>query len=328
MLGGEEPAVTDANLLLGYLNKDFFLGGEMKVDAERAEKAVEKKIAGPLGMSVPEAAYGIFRIISQNMADAAKVVSVQKGHDPREFALVSAGGACSIHACKIAEELGATKVIVPRAASVFCALGMLESDIKLDNVKSYNGLIPGLDLEDFNGVITEIEKKALTELQREGVEKGSAALLRHLDMRYVGQHHEVTVDIPSGCRIEEKHLSGIAENFHSAHEKLYTYSTPENPLEIMGLRVTAVGSVEKAVMALQDEASSDLSSAFKNRRKAWFPEEGGFIDVDVYDRTKLVKGHEISGPAVVEERITTVIVHPGWNLTVDSYGNIIMEAEG
>ena len=121
MLGGEKPAVTDANLLLGYLNKEYFLGGEMKVDADLASTAIEQKIAGPLGLSVPEAAYGIFRIINHNMADAAKVVSVQKGHDPREFSLVSAGGACSIHACKIAEELGATTVIVPKAASVFCS---------------------------------------------------------------------------------------------------------------------------------------------------------------------------------------------------------------
>ena len=183
------------------------------------------------------------------MADAAKVVSVQKGHDPREFALVSAGGACSIHACKIAEELGATSVIVPKAASVFCALGMLESDIKLDSVKTYNATIPGIDLDDFNKVIAGVEKKALAELLQEGVEADRATLLRHLDMRYVGQHHEVTVDIPSGCIIEEKHLGEIAETFHRAHEKLYTYSTPENQLEVMGLRVTAVGAVDKAEAA-------------------------------------------------------------------------------
>ena len=329
-LGGQEPAVTDANLLLGYLNKDFFLGGEMDVDADAAAEIVKQKIAGPLGISVPEAAAGIFRIINQNMADAAKVVSVQKGHDPREFTLVSAGGACSIHACKIAEELGAKSVIVPKAASVFCALGMLESDIKLDNVKTYNATIPGIDLEDFNKVIVEVEKKALSELLQEGVEAERATLLRHLDMRYVGQHHEVTVDIPAGCVIEESHLEEIANAFHKAHEKLYTYSTPENPLEVMGLRVTAVGAVDKAVMAQEEQGVSELKDAFKNKRQAWFEDgdgTGGFMDVDVYDRNKLVTGHRIEGPAIIEERITTVIVHPGWVLTVDEYGNIILEAE-
>ncbi len=329
-IGGKEPAVTDANLLLGYLNKDYFLGGEMKVDDEAAAEAVRTRIAEPLGISVPEAAHGIFRIINQNMADAAKVVSVQKGHDPREFALVSAGGACSIHACKIAEELGATSVIVPKAASVFCALGMLESDIKLDSVKTYNATIPGIDLEDFNRVIADVEKKALAELLQEGVEAGRASLLRHLDMRYVGQHHEVTVDIPAGCMIEEKHLDEIADSFHSAHEKLYTYSTPESQLEIMGLRVTAVGAVDKAEAAQIRQESIDIEKAFKNRRKAWFADDSGagsFIDVDVYDRNMLVAGHRIAGPAIVEERITTVIVHPGWILSIDEYGNIIMEAE-
>lgn len=326
MLGGEEPAVTDANLLLGYLNKEYFLGGEMKVDADRAAAAVEKKIAGPLGFTVDEAAYGIFSIINQNMADAAKVVSVQKGHDPREFTLISAGGACSIHACKIAEELGSNTVIVPKAASVFCALGMLESDIKLDNVKTYNALIPGIDLDDFNKTIKEVEQKALKELLQEGVEKERATLQRHLDMRYVGQHHEVTVDIPSGCRIEKNHISEIAEAFHRVHEKLYTYSTPENPLEIMSLRVTAVGAVDKAVMAETSMFGSDLQSAFKSTRRAYFPEKGGFIEVPVYDRNKLAEGNELEGPAIVEERITTVIVHPGWKLKIDAYGNIVMEA--
>jgi N-methylhydantoinase A len=324
-LGGQDPAVTDANLILGYLNKDYFLGGEMEVDAKLSESAVDRKIAGPLGFSIPEAAYGIFRIINQNMADAAKVVSVQKGHDPREFALVSAGGACSIHACKIAEELGANTIIVPRAASVFCALGMLESDIRLDNVKTYNALIPGINLNDFNSVIAEVEQKALRELLQEGVEPERATLFRHLDMRYVGQHHEVTVDIPSGCRIEGVHVSEIARAFHGVHEKLYTYSTPENPLEVMSLRVTAVGSVDKVVMAETAASGTVLSTAFKNRRKAYFPEMGGFVDVPVYDRNKLTEGHEFEGPAIVEERITTVIVHPGWKLTVDTYGNIIME---
>ncbi|HAK45055.1 MAG TPA: hypothetical protein DCO79_03935 [Spirochaeta sp.] len=302
----------------------------MDVDARAAAAIVQKKIAEPLGITVPEAAYGIFRIINQNMADAAKVVSVQKGHDPREFVLVSAGGACSIHACKIAEELGATSVLVPAAASVFCALGMLESDIKLDNVKNYNATIPGIDLDDFNSVIAEVEKKAVAELLQEGVEAERASLLRHLDMRYVGQHHEVTVDIPADCKIGESHLDEIATAFHRVHEKLYTYSTPENPLEIMGLRVTAVGSVDKAVVAHLEQGTADLKDAFKNKRQAWFADSegrGAFIDVDVYDRNKLVKGHKISGPAIVEERITTVIVQPGWALTLDEYGNIIMEAE-
>lgn len=324
-IGGTEPTVTDANLLLGYLNKDYFLGGEMEVDAEAAGKAVAEKIADPLGMSVTEACAGIFTIINQNMADATKVVSVQRGHDPREYALVSAGGACSIHACKIAEEVGSSTVIVPRAASVFCALGMLESDIRLDSVRSYNGMMPGIDLDDFNAVIEETEAKALSELLQEGVEKERATLLRHADLRYAGQHHEVTVEIPSGCKIEDRHLGEIADTFHRAHEKLYTYSTPENPLEIINFRITAVGAVDKAHISEDAPGRSDASVALKGERDVYFEQEGGFIATKVYDRNKLQPENSFDGPAVIEERITTVIVHPRWKATVDRFRNIILE---
>jgi N-methylhydantoinase A len=333
-MGGEKPTVTDANLVLGYLNQDYFLGGEMKVDRDRAAAALASEIAEPLGVSVTDAAAGIFRIINQNMADATKVVSVQRGHDPREYTLVSAGGACSIHACKIAEEVGCEKVIVPEAASVFCALGMLESDIRLDSVKTCGGYIkgaaargaavPDMDLAGFNAVVAEAEAKALEELLQEGVERERASLLRFLDMRYVGQHHEVTIEIPSGCAITEAHLDGIAETFHKAHERLYTYATPENPLEIMNLRITAVGAVEKTgLRALADE-NRDASRALKGKRPVYFEETGGFVDTPVYERGLLRKGTRLEGPAVIEERITTVVVHPGWAMSVDGFGNIVM----
>jgi len=324
-LGGTKPTVTDSNLVLGYLNADYFLGGEMKVNLEKARTAIDEVIAKPLGLSIEEAAAGIFRIINQNMADATKVVSVQRGHDPREYTLVSAGGACSIHACKIAEEVGSTSVLVPKAASVFCALGMLESDIRLDSVRTFNGAIPGLDLKAFNETIADAEKKALTELLQEGVEKERASLLRYLDVRYVGQHHEVTVEIPNDCVITEKHVNEITERFHKAHERLYTYSTPENPIEIMNLRITAVGAVEKTKVEKSPLGKADPAKAFKGKRKAYFEELGGFVETPVYERGKLTPGNKIAAPAIVEERITTVIVHPGWELTVDAYDNILME---
>jgi N-methylhydantoinase A len=276
-------------------------------------------------MTEIEAAAGIFRIINQNMADATKVVSVQRGHDPREYALVSAGGACSIHACKIAEEVGSTVVIVPRAASVFCALGMLESDIRLDSLKTWHALIPGIDLAQFNAVIAETEKKAMAELLQEGVESSRASLVRFLDMRCVGQHHEVTVEIPSGCTIEENHLPVIADAFHAAHEKLYTYSTPENPLEVMNLRITAVGAVDKTGLFEKPVGAADASSAIKGKRKAHFEERGGIAEVPVYNRDSLRPGHRIAGPAIIEERITTIVVHPNWDAHVDGFENVVME---
>jgi N-methylhydantoinase A len=315
------------NLLLGYLNSDFFLGGEMQVDVEAAKSAVEERIAAPLGMTVTEACAGIFRIINQNMADATKVVSVERGHDPREYALISAGGACSIHACKIAEEIGSSTVIVPKAASVFCALGMLESDIRLDSVRSYSGQIPGIDLKDFNAAIAEAEEIALAELLQEGVEKERATLLRFADIRYQGQHHEVTVEVPHGCEIKEEHVDQIADAFHRAHEKLYTYATPESPLEIMNFRITAVGAVDKADISSEGGMAVDPASAIKGERQVFFESIGDYVKTTVYDRTKLGPGNVVRAPAVIEERITTVIVHPGWSARIDGFGNIIMEEE-
>lgn len=326
-IGGEKPAVTDANLLLGYLNKDYFLGGEMQVNYQKAYDGTKAKIADPMKMNVEDACLGIFKIVNQNMADATKVVSVQRGHDPREFALVSAGGACSIHACKIAEEIGSKKIIVPKAASVFCALGMLESDIKLDNVRSFNGTIPGIDLDVFNEKIKQTEEEAMAELIEEGVKEERSSLLRYLDVRYVGQHHEVTVGIPNNCTITADHLDIIAESFHKAHEKLYTYSTKETPIEIINLRITAVGDVDKTGLYEKPIEKADVKTAIKNERKLRFEEYDTSIEVPVYDRNKLKPGARIEGPAVIEERITTIIVHPNWNAYVDGYENVIMEVK-
>lgn len=325
--GGVKPAVTDANLLLGYLNKDFFLGGEMQINYDKCYQMMKEKIADPLGMSVEEAACGVFQIVNQNMADATKVVSVQKGFDPREFTLVSAGGACSIHACKIAEEVGAGRVIVPKAASVFCALGMLESDIRLDNVRSFVGTIPGLDIAEFNACIEETEVDAMAQLKHEGVSEEESSLERYLDVRYIGQHHEVTVPMPSNCAIGESHLEEIANSFHEAHERLYSYSTPETPIEIINLRVTAVGHVEKNGLEKAEGSDASVEAAVKNTRKLYFQEYNGWKDVPVYDRNKMFTGHVVSGPAVIEERITTIIVHPNWNARIDEFANVVMEVK-
>jgi N-methylhydantoinase A len=321
--GGIKTTVTDANLLLGYLNKDFFLGGEMAVNYDKCRDLTEINVAKPMHFSLEEAAIGVFQIVNQNMADATRVVSVQKGYDPREYALVSAGGACSIHACKIAEEVGSTTVIVPMAASVFCALGMLESDIRLDHVRSFNSFIPGIDLNDFNEAIRKTEKTAMEELLVEGIEKERCYLMRYLDIRYLGQHHEVTVEIPPDCVIGDEHLGRIAQAFHAAHERLYSYSTPDTPLEIINLRVTAVGSVDKSGLDALPAHSAGSSHAVKGSRKVYF-EELGWTDTTVYDREKLKTGNTLAGPAVIEERITTVIVHPKWDARIDEYGDCVL----
>jgi N-methylhydantoinase A len=204
---------------------------------------------------------------------------------------------------------------------------MLESDIRLDHVRTFNAVIPGLDLAAFNRTIAQVEERALAELLQQGAEKERATLLRYLDVRYAGQHHEVTIPIPHGEPIAEAHLGGIAESFHRAHERLYTYATPESPLEVMNLRVTAVGAVDKTGLGRKPAGGPDAAGARKGQRRAWFEESGGFIQVPVYDRDRLSPGNRLGGPAIVEERITTVVVHPGWSLSVDEFENLVMERQ-
>ena len=327
-LGGENPTVTDANLLLGYLDKDFFLGGEMKVNEPKARAAMKQRHRRA-ARACPRwrLRRGSSAIINQNMADATKVVSVQRGHDPREFALVSAGRRLldarlqdrrggRLHGGHRAP--GGQRVLRPGHAGVRHPPGQPE-DLS-------TRLIPGIDLAEFNAVIAETEKKALAELLQEGVERGRASLVRHLDMRYVGQHHEVSVEIPSACRIEEKHLTVIAEAFHRAHEKLYTYSTPENPLEIMNLRITAVGAVDKTGPVRETAGHGGSREGAEGKaqgalRGAGRPGRGARVQ-----QGPPGAGKRIPGPAIIEERITTIVVHPGWDARVDGFENVVMEA--
>ena len=327
-LGGEKPTVTDANLLLGYLNKDYFLGGEMRVSEEKARAAMKRHIAEPLGLDEVAAAAGVFRIINQSMADATKVVSVQRGHDPREYALVSAGGACSVHACRIAEEVGCRAVIVPRAASVFCALGMLESDIRLDHVRTFNAVIPGIDLAAFNQTIRQVEERALAELLQEGVERERATLLRYLDVRYVGQHHEVTIPIPHGERDRGeppgRHRRELPPRPRAAVHLRHAGKRAGGH-ESEGDRGGGGGQDRPRPQARRRagcRGGAQGASARPGSRRA-----GDSSQVPVYDRDRLSPGHRLGGPAIVEERITTVVVHPGWSLAVDEFENLVMERD-
>jgi N-methylhydantoinase A len=204
---------------------------------------------------------------------------------------------------------------------------MLESDIRLDNVRSFVGTIPGLDLDAFNAVIKATEKDAMKELLKEGIQESECSLERYLDIRYIGQHHEVTVPMPNNCVINPEHVESIAETFHAAHEKLYSYRTPETPIEIINLRVTAVGHVQKTGMEKQAAGHGTIDEAFKNERAVYFQEYKDWVNTPVYDRNKLGLGHEILGPAVLEERITTIIVHPNWKARIDEFGNVVMEVK-
>jgi len=325
--GGAQPTTTDANVVLGYINPDFYLGGELPIDKEAAAEAIQSEIAGPLGLDLTEAAYGIYRLVNTNMADATKVVSVEKGHDPRDFALVAAGGAGPLHGSKIAAIVGLPRVIVPKTASVFCALGMLESDLKHDYVRTMWAPLDALDLDELNRVFDEMESDARSTLDAEGIPADRITVERGIDLRYLGQHHEVPIVVPAG-QITPETLPEIARRFHEAHERLYLYSEPESPLESINVRLTGVGAIPKTPLVSWPAGDADASGAIKERRPAYFGEAGGWVDTPIYDGSRLQAGNRIEGPAIIEEVTTTIVVCPNDLAEVDRLGNVVIEVNG
>ncbi|MGB9834952.1 MAG: hydantoinase/oxoprolinase family protein, partial [bacterium] len=323
-LGGVRPTTTDANLLLGYINPEFFLGGEISLDIEKCRETIEKEIAKPLNLSLDDAAYGVHRIVNENMADALRVVSVERGYDPREFVLVAAGGAGPIHASRLAKEVGIPKVIVPRTASVFCALGMLESDLKHDYVMTFWKALEEVDPKELEEAFAQMEKRGKETLKQEGIREEEVFLERYMDMRYVGQHHEVTVRIPSKP-LDSESYKDILQAFHLTHERLFTYSEPDSPVEIINLRLTAVGRIPKTLLAQEKPAGYSFEKAIKGERDVYFPEFQGRVPTKIYDSSLLKPGHSITGPAIVEAVTTTIVICPGDRASVDDFGNIILE---
>jgi N-methylhydantoinase A len=323
--GGEEPTVTDADLLLGYLDRNAFAGGDLELDVDAAARAVEEKIGKPLGMDVARAAEGIYRVVNAHMAAAVGEVSIKRGYDPREFALVVAGGAGPLHAARIAEDLGIGTIIVPRESSVFCAIGMLLSDLKHDYVRTYAADVTGIDLERVSALYGEMRDEATQTLQAEGISEDRIELLYSADLRYVAQFNEVEVPVSMNGSLTADDVARMEEAFHERHDTLYGYSIPGTPLELINLRLTGVARTEPPAAEEWEEAGEDAGHARKGSREAYFDE--GFQEADVYDGLALKRGNRVSGPAIVEQPTTTVVVTPGYDLTVDAYGNYVIQAK-
>ena len=322
--GGSQPTTTDANVVLGYINPDFYLGGEFPVSRDAATEAIRHSVAQPLGLDTVDGAYGIFRLVNSNMADATRAVSVERGHDPRDFALVAAGGAGALHASKIAESVGIPTVIVPKTASVFCALGMLESDLKHDYVRTLWAPLSALDHTELDDMLKEMERDAAETLTAEGIPAERVVLQRGIDLRYIGQHHEVPVPVPQGA-ITPETLVEVARRFHEAHERLYSYSEPESPLESINVRLTATGTIPKTPLEPWPNGGEDASAAIKASRPVYF---GEWQDTRIYDGSRLLVGNRIEGPAIVEEVTTTIVIFPDDWAEVDRLGNLIIHVNG
>ncbi len=324
--GGDQPTTTDADLLLGYLDPDYFHGGRIKLDTEAAHRVVKERVADPLGLDVTAAADAIYRLANAHQAAAIGVVSVRRGLDPREFALVVAGGAGPIHAAPIAEELGITTILVPRESSVFCAAGMLLSDLKHDYVRSYPVEFDKIDMVRVDNLYLEMKRQAMTTLKAEGIAEGAISLGYAVDLRYVGQFNEVEVQGLHGGRIDREALGKMLDGFHRRHDELFGYSMPGAPVELINLRLTARGVTKKPRFEEMKAGQADSAAALKGRRPAYFG--NGFLTVDVFEGLKLLPGHRISGPAIIEQPTTTIVVTPAFNVVCDRYGNYLLHAKG
>ncbi len=326
--GGQQPTVTDALVVLGYLSQSELLGGRLAIDASASFTAVEEKVAKPLAISTEKAALGIFQVVNSNMVAGIRRVSIERGHDPRDFAIVSGGGAGAAHAAKLAEELGITQVIVPRVASGFCAFGEIISDVKHNYLSSYASRMDLIDPDVLNARFEEMETTGRTDLIAEGFAPEDIYVSRSVDMRYVDQVHECSVDLPV-FRITADKLPEIVDAFHDRHEALFTYAERDNISEIINIESTVYGRVPKPELPrLEAAAGVGADAALKCTREGYFEDGGGYREVSVYDGAKLQPGMVVVGPAVVEEVTTTVVVFPEWELSLDPIGVYAMKYVG
>ena len=296
--GGEEPTVTDANLVAGYLADGATLGGEVVLRRELAESALAR-VAEPLGLDVLAAALGVIRVANAEMLRALRLVTVERGLDPRDFALVAFGGAGPMHACALAEELGMRTVLVPKASGVLSALGLVVSDVRRDYVRPVLG-----GNEDAEAALAALEQRAVQDLH-------APSLVRRADLRYRGQAFELTVDADDGTELEGA--------FHAAHEERYGFRVDDRPVELVNVRLTASVPVETPALR---EPSPDASAAVERRRASF---EGDWVDVAVFDRTCLGAGSEVGGPAIVEFPEATCVVRPEWRGRIDDAGTLVLQ---
>ncbi len=321
-LGGEEPTCTDADLILGYLDPDYFAGGRIKLNKPKAEKAIMEKIAKPLKYDLYEAAAGMYNVINVNMAAAVREVAVKEGVDPRDLPMIVAGGAGPNHACMIARELEIPVMIVPRESSILCAAGMLMSDLKHDFVQSYVTRMDMADVKKFKNYFVQMKEEGAKLLKSEGIPENNMKFIYQLDLRYVRQYHEVTIEVEEED-IFNADWDSIAKKFHPQHNRLFGYSLEDEgtPIEIINLRLIAVGQTDKPKFLKMEYKGESPENAFKNTRKVFLPVQQKFEEVNVFDALKLEFGNRIEGPAILEQDNTTTFVTPEYNVLVDMYGN-------
>jgi 5-oxoprolinase (ATP-hydrolysing)/N-methylhydantoinase A len=319
--GGDRPTVTDANLALGYLDASNFLGGSTTLQKTLAEKAIAEHVAESTGLSMIEAAAGISEVVSTSIAEGIRLMSVQRGVDPRRFSMMAFGGAAGLQAGKVARQLQVEKVVIPAAAAVLSAHGMLSTDLKYDYSRSHPAPLLGMDIDAVRSLVAGMESEGRQKLQDERVPDSSIEVTVSADMRYLDQIYEVNVPVPDLAQDIEPLLYQWAGNFHARYQELYSYSQSAQEIRLVTLRVSVVGRLPKLDPPPLDGASTSIAKQ-KGKRQIYL---GGWIDAPIYEITELPPGSSVDGPAVLESDFTTVLVEPGDKATIDSFGGIELQ---
>lgn len=321
--GATEPAVTDANVVLQTLNPTHLLGGRMPIDQALSKQAIGR-LAEELGLDLMATAQGIISVVTANMAKAIRVISVQRGHDPRDYALVAFGGAGPLHAARLARELDMKRIVVPRNPGIGCALGLLLTDLRANFATTRLATLSDALVPDMAEIFVALQDQADHWFAEEGVVSADRRLKRTADLRYHGQNYELAIDVPDGP-ITPATITALAEGFAAAHKRLYGFVAEGEAVQLVTYRVEAVGLVPKAAFRPEPDAGPDASHAVIGSREVWFPEAGGFVACPIYDRDKLKSGNRFTGPAIVEQMDSTTVLLPGMTATVEPYLNLILE---
>lgn len=320
--GGTQPTVTDADLLLGYLNADFFLGGAMKIDLGAAEAAMQS-LTAKTGLSLTEVAWGIHDVVNENMASAARVHIAERGRDPRQYALLAMGGAGPVHAYNVARKLNMRRVICPAAAGVGSTIGLLMAPARIDRVATMLSSLESLDWEKCEGLYRALEDDAARVLSESGAEMSRVSVRRSADMRYAGQASEIVVDLPAGPYADDSRAV-IEAAFERVYKRLFVRTRSDVAVQMVSLRVSLVAPVRGGGMAFKVGAAGAGRAALKGRRSVFFAEQGEFVETPVYDRGLIPVGEALSGPAVIEERESTLVTGPASTCHLRPDGSLII----
>jgi N-methylhydantoinase A len=321
--GNDEPTVTDANVVLRTLNPDYILGGRMPVHQDLAMAAINR-LAAKLGMDAMAAADGVIAVVTANMARAIRVISVQRGHDPRDYTLVAFGGAGPLHAARLAAELDIRRVLVPRNPGILCAMGLLQADLRADFATTRLMPLSSAAIDEVDAIIGNLRGRCEDWFAEAEIDADTRRISLSVDMRYAGQNYELAVPLPASP-VTEATVERLAAGFATTHQQLYGFVAEDEPVQLVTFRAEAIGIVPKADIRPTVEAGPDPTAAELGRRDVWLRERGAFVSCPIYDREKLVAGNRVEGPAIVEQMDATTLIVPGATATVDRYLNLMLE---